>query len=128
MRRPLLLLSAALTLLAAWSMICHPWGWLYGIGVHPYPASSSTPWTYQALSGFIPALAVLTLLGAVASWWHHINCHKPKCFRKGRHIINGTPWCDLHQAEARPETSDNELLQQILTEISLIREMLRERL
>ena len=97
----------------AWSIEAHPWGWLYGLGVHPYPASSGTAWPYQLWSGFIPALTVLTLLGAAVSYYHVRNCHHEKCWRIGKHLINGTPWCTRHAALVRPERSDHEILEQI---------------
>lgn len=124
MRRALKWLPGLIALAVLWSVIAHPWGWLYGIGVHPYPASSSTPWTYQMLSGFVPALAVLTLLSAVGGMWRSVNCHEPRCWRLGRHKVHGTPWCDHHQETARPELTENEILQQILTEVSLLRDAL----
>jgi hypothetical protein len=105
----------------AWSIAAHPWGWLYGLGVHPYPASSSTPWTYQFLSGFIPALTVLTLLGAIVSMYHVRNCHKGGCWRIGRHRIGGAPWCNHHVADARPQVSTEELLTRILDELRALR-------
>jgi hypothetical protein len=94
-----LLLTAALVLAGAlaWSAAAHPWGWLYGLGVHPYPASSSTPWTYQLWSGFLPALTVLSLLGSLAGVWHLHNCHERLCWRLGKHKVGGTPWCSLHR-------------------------------
>lgn len=116
-------LALLLAVAAAWSLYAHPWGWLYGIGVHPYPGPQ-TPWTYQMLSGFVPALAVLTLLSAVGGMWRSVNCHESRCWRLGRHKVHGTPWCDRHQESARPELTENEILQQILTEVSLLRDAL----
>lgn len=104
---------------AVWSVVAHPWGWAFGIGVHPYPGPQ-TPWTYQLFSGFLPALTVITLLSLVTGAWRHVNCHHSPCPRFGRHKINGTPWCDVHQHEARPERSEHEILlaiEVLLTEI-----------
>lgn len=115
------ILVLAVAVAAAWSAVAHPWGWLYGIGVHPYPGPQ-TPWTYQLFSGFVPALAVLTLVSGLAGLWRNVNCHEGRCWRLGRHKIHGTPWCDRHEGNARPELTDNELLQQILTELSLLRD------
>jgi hypothetical protein len=96
--------ALALFAVSVWSMIVHPWGWAFGIGVHPYPESSSTPWTYQLYSGFLPALTVLTLLGSVLSLWHLHNCHQDRCWRLGKHRVDGTPWCSRHQGRARTQT------------------------
>lgn len=121
-----LLAAAALALLAvtAWSITAHPWGWLYALGVHPYPESSSTPWTYQFYSGMFASLAVLGLLGSAAGLWHHVNCCEPGCWRIGKHKVNGTPWCGRHQEGARPEMTENELLTRIHTELAAVRELL----
>lgn len=70
-----------------WSVVAHPWGWLYGFGVHPYPASSSTPWTYQMWSGIVPAMTVLSLVGAVITGYRHANCHVHNCWRIGRYEV-----------------------------------------
>jgi len=83
--------------LVAWSVAVHPWGWLYAVGVHPYPLSSSTPWTYQMWSGIIPAL--------------------DGCWRIGKHRVAGTPWCNHHVGNAKPSVSTEDLLLQILAEL-----------
>lgn len=113
MRRALLALAVAALGAAAWSVVAHPWGWLYAFGVHPYPASSSTPWTYQMWSGIIPALTVLTLIGAVISLYHVHNCHQDGCWRIGKHRVGGTPWCNRHLSQAKPERCTEELLERI---------------
>lgn len=107
--------------LAVWSAAFHPWGWLYAFGVHPYPVSSSTPWTYQMWSGIIPALTILTLFGSLGGAYHLHNCHKDGCWRIGKHRIAGTPWCDRHKAMAKPAVSTEDLLLQILAELKALR-------
>lgn len=81
------IIALAVAAVALWSVAFHPWGWLYGIGVHPYPASSSTPWTYQMWSGIIPALTVLSLIGALVTGFQHVNCHVHRCWRIGRYPV-----------------------------------------
>jgi hypothetical protein len=82
----LLVMAGVLTYLIGW----HPWGFLYGLGIHPYPQSSSTPWTYQLWSGFIPALAIVSIFGGVATHFRAINCHVHYCWRIGRfELANG---------------------------------------
>jgi hypothetical protein len=123
MKKALAGLAAAVIFAAIWSLVVHPWGWAYGIGVHPYPKSSSTPWTYQFLSGFLPALTVLGLFTFVVGAWRHVNCHEPGCWRIGRHRLNGTPWCNVHHASARPQQSTEELLAEISGKLSQLLEM-----
>lgn len=87
--------------LAVWSMVAHGWGWLYGLGVHPYPESSSTPWTYQLLSGLVPALTVLSLLTFLATAFRHLNCHTAGCYRLGKFPVVGGQFkvCRKHHRE-----------------------------
>lgn len=108
---------AAVLALAGLAAECatHPLGARFAIGMWPIPAG--TPWTYQLLSGFVPALTVLTLLGSVLSLYHLHNCHEDRCWRLGKHRVNGTPWCGRHAVNARPERSVEELLEQILARI-----------
>lgn len=56
---------------------------------------------YLAWSGWASDLAELTLLGAVAGIYHKHNCHTDGCWRIGKHIVEGTPWCNRHHGEAR---------------------------
>jgi hypothetical protein len=91
-----------------------------------WPVPPGTPWTYQLESGFVPALTVLTLLSAVVGAWRHVNCHQPGCWRSGRHRVNGTPWCDRHECNARPEKTDAELLESIDGKLSELLTLLRQ--
>ena len=116
-------LLAALAGLAAWVAVAHLWGLLYGIGVHPYPASSSTPWTYQLLSGFVPALTVLGLLTFIAGAWHHVNCHQDHCWRIGKHKVDGTPWCRKHHQQARARAAAG--LADVVDRLDRVIELLR---
>ena len=102
----------AFTALAAWSAVTHWLAWRFGMGDWPVPPG--TPWTYQLESGFIPALTVLTLLGTVVSLYHLHNCHKDGCWRLGKHKINGTPWCSLHEEDGRHYHGDDARLAELL--------------
>jgi hypothetical protein len=90
-------------------------GLLWFLGVYPVPSGTSA--MYQLWSGLIPALTVLTLLGALVSMYHVHNCRQEGCWRIGKHRVHGTPWCSRHEGQARPEASTEELLTQILTEL-----------
>jgi hypothetical protein len=113
-----------LIILIIWSLVTHPWAWLYGIGVHPYPASSSTPWTYQFLSGFVPSLTVLSLVTFIAGAWHHVNCHAGGCLRIGKHKIDCTPWCSRHRDAARAATRQQVTLDAISVQLGRIIELM----
>lgn len=88
--------------LLVYAAIWHPWGLLYGLGVHPYPGPQ-TPWTYQMWSGIIPSLTVLSLFGSLGAAYHLHNCHADRCWRIGKHRIEGTPWCTRHMRLATTE-------------------------
>lgn len=82
---------------------------------------------YSAWSGSVPAL--FTLIGMstlITGLWAHVNCHEPGCYLIGKHKVSGTPWCGRHQANARPELSEHELLEEISTRILQVLEELRE--
>jgi hypothetical protein len=103
---------AVLAALLAYAALYRPWGLLFSLGVHPYPAG--TPWTYQLWSGFVPALTVLSLLGTLVSLYHLKNCHRDGCWRLGKHVVNGAPWCSVHVSGVMPELSEHDLLTEIL--------------
>jgi hypothetical protein len=112
-KRAILTILAGLVIWLGIEMALHPLADSFGIGV--YPAPNGTPWTYQLLSGFLPALTALTLVSVVSGAWHKYNCHHTGCLRIGRHTIAGTPWCNLHHEEARPAKTEIELLERIVT-------------
>lgn len=110
---------AAIVAAVVYVLVWHPWGLLYALGVHPYPASSSTPWTYQMWSGIIPALTVLTLFGSLGGFYHLHNCHWKGCLRLGKHRLGGTPWCTVHVGYASKETTDSDRLDRIISLLEL---------
>lgn len=119
------LISLAALAASLWSLVTHPWGWAFAIGIHPYPGPQ-TPWTYQLYSGFLPALTVITLLGSVLSLYHLHNCHEESCWRLGKHRIDGTPWCSRHMHLGRHEVTDHQLLLRIAESLEAILSELRE--
>jgi len=92
------ILTGVLTYLIGW----HTWGLLYGFGVHPYPESSSTPWTYQLWSGFIPALAIISIFGGLSTHLRSINCHVNRCWRLGRFELAGGQFKVCHKHSPHP--------------------------
>jgi hypothetical protein len=54
------------------------------------------PPNYNFFSGSEAAL-----VGAVIGGYRKHNCHERRCWRIGRHMVNGTPWCDRHHGKAR---------------------------
>lgn len=54
---------------------------------------------YQLWSGFIPALAVVSLVGGLWSHYKHVNCHVHRCWRVGRYIVRGYKVCHRHHPD-----------------------------
>ena len=56
---------------------------------------------YGFWSGFGSDISEVALIGAVLGAWHKHNCHQGRCWRLGRHTVDGTPWCNRHHQQAR---------------------------
>lgn len=112
---------AGLAVAAIWSMAAHWPGWRFGMGIWPVPAG--TPWTYQLESGFVPALTVLSLLGAIVGSWHLHNCHHGGCWRIGKHKIRGTPWCGMHEDEGRDYAGGEVTLADVVAKLDVLIEL-----
>ena len=61
---------------------------------------------YGFWSGFGSDLGEVTLLAAVLGVYHRHNCHTKGCWRIGRHVVAGTPWCNRHHEAARADVPD----------------------
>lgn len=49
---------------------------------------------YDFWSGVATQAGVLL---AGAGWFHKHNCHARGCWRIGKHVVDGTPWCSRHR-------------------------------
>ncbi len=57
---------------------------------------------YDFVSGVGPMIiTAVGYTGIIVGLWHHVNCHYTGCLRIARHRIDGTPWCNRHQLNAR---------------------------
>jgi hypothetical protein len=56
---------------------------------------------YGFWSGFGSDIAEFAILGGVIQMYRRHNCHTKGCWRVGRHLVEGTPWCNLHHQAAR---------------------------
>jgi hypothetical protein len=85
----------AIGLLIASIIEPHLWrdyrGWS---GSQTNPNGTSTD-IYQALSGLIPSLAILSVVGGLTQTFRHHNCHVKGCWRLGR-PVDGTPYVACH--------------------------------
>lgn len=59
---------------------------------------------YGFWSGIGSDISELAIVGAVAGMLKRHNCHQRRCWRIGRHMVDGTPWCDRHHEDARNDT------------------------
>jgi hypothetical protein len=84
----------------------HPWPAAFLIGVHPYPAG--TPWTYQLWSGFIPSLAIASLLGGIITHFRTLSCHVHRCWRFGKFLMAGGQFKVCHKHSGHPEKITHE--------------------
>ncbi|HEY2088620.1 MAG TPA: hypothetical protein VGH54_21695 [Mycobacterium sp.] len=69
---------------------------------------------YDFASGVGPMLVTAVFSGGViVSLWHGLNCAEHGCWRIGRHKVSGTPYCNRHHENARPERTELEVLESI---------------
>jgi hypothetical protein len=79
-----------------WHLIQH---WL---SIHTGSLNTpGAPPNYNFWSGFGSDLGEVTLLAAVLGMYHRHNCHAKRCWRIGKHVVDGTPWCSKHHQAAR---------------------------
>lgn len=98
-------------------VVLHPLGFAFAIGIHPVP--DGTPWTYQLLSGFVPALVVLQLAVMTASWYYQHTCHAlPWCLRWGKYEAAGGIFkvCRHHHPRLRGARPHRDLIHSLHSE------------
>ena len=78
---------------------------LHWLAVHTGTVNEAGPY-YGFWSGFGSDLGEVTLIGAVLGTYYKHNCHHPRCWRVGRHVVDGTPWCNKHHEAARQPGSE----------------------
>jgi hypothetical protein len=61
---------------------------------------------YAFWSGFGSDLSEAAIVGAVLGGYRKHNCHARGCWRIGRHVVDGTPWCNRHHEDARKTGSE----------------------
>ena len=72
-------------------------GWL----LHTLGIDSATGRWYAFWSGAGSDLGEVALLGGMITLVRKHNCHERRCWRVGRHVVDGTPWCNHHHEAAR---------------------------
>lgn len=56
---------------------------------------------YAWWSGAGSDLGELAIVGGLLALVRKHTCHQPRCWRIGRHVVEGSPWCDRHHGDAR---------------------------
>lgn len=84
-----MLLALAVTI--ALLLVLAPHAFLWFLGVYPYPAGTAP--LYQLWSGFIPAIAIISV------FWPLVNCHVTDCLRYGRYHVGDFRVCRRHHTD-----------------------------
>lgn len=123
MKRIVLFGVVAVVGTALWAIVTYEHGFAHGIGIDTQLSQE-----YGFFSGFGTfMLAMLGYTGVIVTLAGKFNCHQPGCWHIGKHHINGSPWCDAHQKNVRPQRSDNELLEEMCARLASISEKLDSR-
>jgi hypothetical protein len=73
---------------------------LHWLAVHTGTINEPGPY-YGFWSGFGSDLSEFAIIGAVLHGFRRHNCHEKGCWRIGKHLVDGTPWCNRHHAAQR---------------------------
>lgn len=60
---------------------------------------------WQGVGADIPELA---LPFAVYAFLRKHDCHYKGCWRMGRHVVDGSPWCNKHHEKARKDLDERQ--------------------
>jgi hypothetical protein len=80
---------------------------LHWLAVHTGTVNEPGPY-YGFWSGFGSDLGEVAIVGALAGMLRRHNCHVKRCWRIGRHQVEGTPWlvCARHHPKGAPAHAD----------------------
>ena len=56
---------------------------------------------YAWWSGIGSDFGEVTIVGAILGTYYKHTCHQERCWRIGRHAVDGTPWCNRHHQAVR---------------------------
>ena len=73
---------------------------LHWLAVHTGTSSEASDY-YAFWSGFGSDLSEVAIVGAVIGGYRKHNCHARRCWRIGRHVVAGTPYCNKHHEAHR---------------------------
>jgi|HubBroStandDraft_5_1064220.scaffolds.fasta_scaffold00014_57 hypothetical protein len=89
----------------------HAWQhWLaYATGSYNCPLNGcpgGSAHNYNFFSGFGSDLTEFAIVGGILGAYHKHNCHDEHCWRIGKHVVDGTPWCNRHHNAARDRAKE----------------------
>ena len=61
--------------------------------LHVMGIDTQQSYYYDFWSGIATQFSVVV---GVVTYYRKANCHRPWCFRVGKHAPDGTPWCTKH--------------------------------
>jgi hypothetical protein len=77
------------------SLFPHIWHWLLNFTGTNIPSTGSR-W-YNFWSGFGSDLGEIVIIGSIFTLYKHNNCAVGRCWRIGRHQVDGTPYKTCHK-------------------------------
>jgi len=69
--------------------------------LHVLGLDSGSGTAYLWWSGAGSDISEIALLGGLYGLARKHQCHQPRCWRIGRHVVDGSPYCDHHHQAAR---------------------------
>lgn len=70
------------------------WGWFESFT----GANNTSGVAYGFWSGFVGDLFIF---GTMVTFYKKHNCHQQRCWRVGKHVVDGTPYCSKHHMDKR---------------------------
>jgi hypothetical protein len=80
---------------------------------------------YGFWSGFGSDLGEVTIIGLGFGAFRHVNCHAKRCWRIGRHPVEGTPFKECSRHHLLPDAG--QLVEHILAACAIAHEAALER-
>lgn len=76
--------------------------WLWHLLGFDYGLPYGHVGAYNVWSGFGSDVGEVVIFGGAYTLLRKHMCHQGRCWRVGRHNVDGTPWCNRHHEAARP--------------------------
>lgn len=111
-------LALVLTGLGLFLGLVVPYGFIHFLGIDTQQSDN-----YDFFSGVGPVfVTAIGYGGLVTALVGKFNCHSKRCWRVGKHHVNGSPWCNSHVKDVRPLRAEHEILESIEAALKRIAE------